>query len=67
MEEELVLYPTGKAFVNELARLFSAHGSTLEHAAFKATIILPLLVLQKPHRKSKPKDHTAILERRLKI
>ena len=53
---------SGKAFVNAFA-----HGSALEHVALKATIVLPLLVLQKPHRKSKAKDHAALLERRLKI
>ena len=47
---------TGKAFVNELARLFAAFasGTTLESVSIKATIVLPHLVLQKPHRSSKP-------------
>ena len=55
-----------KVFVNELARLFSAFasGSAL---ALKATIVLPHLVLQKPHRRSKPKDHASLLERRMKL
>ena len=60
---------SGKAFVNELARLFSAfaNGSALERVAFKATIVLPLLVLQKPLWISKPKDHATLLERRLQL
>ena len=60
---------TGKAFVNELARLFAAFasGTTLESVSIKATIALPHLVLQKPHRSSKPKDHASSLERRMKL
>ena len=59
----------GKVFVNELACLFSAFasGSALEPVALKATIVLPHLVLQKPHRRSKPKDHVSSLERRMKL
>ena len=59
----------GIVFVNELARLFSAFasGSALEPVALKATIVLPHLVLQKPHRRSKPKDHASLLERRTKL
>ena len=55
----------GKSFINELARLFLAFatGSALESIALKATTVLPLLVLQKSHRNSKPKDHTSCLER----
>lgn len=56
-----------KALVSELARLFSAFvsGSALESVALKAATILPPLLLQKPLRNSKAKDHTR-LERRLK-
>ncbi len=59
----------GKEFVSELARLYLAFGmsSTLESIALKATIVLPLLLLQKPHRTSKNKDHTTCLERRMDI
>ena len=38
----------------------------MESIALKATIVLPILLLQKPHRRSKTKDHTACLERRLR-
>lgn len=40
----------GKSFVKELSRLFNAfaEGSALEPVALKATIVLPLLMLQKP-------------------
>ena len=58
----------GKAFVLEMARLFNAFatGSALESIALKAASILPPLLLQKPSRSSKMKDHIKCLERRLK-
>ena len=57
----------GKSFVSELARLFKAFatGSALESIALKAATLLPLLLLQKPARRSKAKDHSTCLERRL--
>ena len=66
----LVIVPYGKAgksFVSELARLFKsfAEGSALESVALKACTLMPILLLQKPARKSKPKDHILCLERRL--
>ena len=59
----------GKGFVSELSRLYQAFGtaSTLESVALKATIVLPHLLLQKPHRTSKNKDHIACLDRRLSL
>lgn len=58
----------GKSFVAEMARLYSAFaaGSTLECVTLRATIVLPILVLQLPHRRSKPKEHANGLERHLK-
>ena len=55
----------GKSFIHELARLFHAFatGSTLESVALKSATVLPLLMLKKPHRNSKPKEHSACLER----
>ena len=57
----------GKAFVSELARLFRAYGegSTLESVALTAVMIMPALLLQKPHVSSKNRDHVACLQRRL--
>ena len=54
----------GKEFVNELSRLFSAFASSssMESVALRATKVLPIL-LQKPHCRSRAKDHTACLER----
>ncbi len=60
---------TGKSFVHEMARMFNAFatGSALESVALRAATVLPLLVLQKSHRNSKPKEHAACLERRMKL
>ena len=57
----------GKSFVSELARLFKAFAtsSALESVALKAATLMPILLLQKPARKSKAKDHITCLERRL--
>ena len=57
----------GKSFVSELARLFKAFAtsSALESVALKAATLMPILLLQKPARKSKAKDHITRLERRL--
>ena len=59
----------GKAFVRELSRLFRAFGdcSALDCVALKAAMVLPALLLQRPHVKSKAKDHSTHLERRLKL
>ncbi len=68
LEEELLQAPLGKSLVAELARLYNAFatGSALESIALMATIVLPILALQKPHYKSKVKEHVACLERRIK-
>ena len=57
----------GKDFVRELSRLYSAYGSAsaLESVALKATLVFPILFLQKPSRTSKTKHHITHLERRL--
>jgi len=57
----------GKDFVKELSMLYSAYGSAsaLESVALMAAIVLPILLLQKPSRTSKTKQHIALLERRL--
>ena len=48
----------GKSCVSELARLFS----TCSALALKAATLMPILLLQKPARKSKAKDHITCLE-----
>ena len=55
--------------MKELTRLIDgyAEGSALESVALKAAMVMPSLVLQKPHAKSKMKDHVTHLDRRLDI
>ena len=59
----------GKIFVSELARLFRAYaeGSSLESVALKAVSVFSALSLQKPHSRSKPREHIACLSRRLDL
>ena len=56
----------GKEFVDELTRLFNAYAqaSALESVAFKLVMVGCTLLLQKPHMKSKTRDHVNALERR---
>ena len=53
-----------KASVQQLTMLFNAfaQGSTLDSAAFEATMVACALLLQKPHRSSMARDHAATLE-----
>ena len=57
----------GKEFVAELTRLFYAYAeqTALESVALTAVMVLPVLLLQKPHAHSKTKEHAACLERRM--
>ena len=59
----------GKEFLGELSRLLQAFASAsaLESVALRAATVLPILLLQKPRRASKKKEHITCLERRLKI
>ena len=58
--------PRGKAgtsFVREMSRMINAYSdaTAMEGIALKAAMVLPALLLQKPHPKSKCKDHIARL------
>ena len=57
----------GKVFVQEMTGLFNAYSeaSSLEGVAIKAAMVLPALVLQKPSKTSKSKDHSSCIERRM--
>ena len=57
----------GSLVVEEISRLLEAYAtnSALEGIAMKAAMILPALMLQRPHHKSKAKDHVRLLECRL--
>ena len=64
--------PQGKAgneFVQEISRLFRsyAEASSLESIALTATILFPILVLQKPHSQSTSKDLVLHMTRRIKL
>jgi hypothetical protein len=64
--------PSGKAgttFVRELSGMFRAYAdrSALESVAMKVVMVMPALLLQKPHPRSKAKDHVLHLERRLQL
>ena len=59
----------GRLFVQEFTRLFTAfaESSTIEGISLRAAMVLPTLLLQKPHQRSKPKDLCSHLERRLNL
>ena len=59
----------GKAFVVEIARLIRsyAEASTLESIALKAVVVMQALLLQKPHTRSKAREHSEHLSRRLDL
>ena len=59
----------GKCFVKELSSLFNAFSTSSAYEAFAITaaMSMPALLLQKPHAKSKARDHIAYLEKRLTL
>ena len=59
----------GKDFVRELTRLYQAFAdnSSLSSISLTAAVVLQVLLLQKPHARSKAKEHTALLRRRLTL
>ena len=59
----------GKQFVDDLARLYAAFadGSALESVSLKAVIVMPHLLLQKPHHSSKTKENISCLKRRMEL
>ena len=52
---------------NEQALSCLHKSSALEEIALKAATVMSVLLLQRPFRSSKPKDHSACLERRMSI
>ena len=70
--DNLFTVPWGKAgtsFVTEIASLFRAYGesSALKSISLCAAKVALILLLQKPHARSKTKDHIKCLERRLAV
>ena len=59
----------GTAFVKEITRLFQAFadGSSLERVSMKAITLIQILLLQKPSKRSKTKEHIGHLKRRLDL
>ena len=59
----------GKSFIQEMTRLLNAFadGSTMESVALKASFVMQMLLLQKPSKRSKAKDHISHLKRRLEL
>ena len=55
---------SGKIFIGELARLYRAYaeGTAMEGVALSAAMVMPTLLLQRPHRSSRTRDHSACLE-----
>ena len=68
----LFLVPFGSAgtsFVKEVARLLQAFGdgSSLERISMKAISLMQILLLQKPSKRSKTKEHISHFKRRLDL
>ena len=59
----------GTAFVKDITRLFQAFadGSSLERVSMKAITLIQILLLQKPSKRSKTKEHIGHLKRRLDL
>ena len=59
----------GKKFIKEITRMINlwTEDSPLENIALKAIHVMPALLLEKPNKNSKAKDHVAALERRLEL
>ena len=71
-KRNLFLIPSGhsgKAFVDEVARLFKCYAEcdALESIALKACMVMQTLMLQKPRRQSKAKEHATTLHRHLSL
>jgi len=71
-KKNLFLLPSGsagKAYIEEITKLMNAWSddSYLADIAFKAIHIMPALLLQKPSKDSKSKDHTKALTQRLEL
>ena len=59
----------GRDFIDQLSKHINDwnSGTAMQHLALKAAIVLLAVRLQKPHQKSKAKEHQVCLEKRLKL
>ena len=69
-KKNLFLLPTGKSgklYIDESVKLLNSwvEGKAPHNIAFKAIMIMPNLLLQKPSKNSKAKDNLTTLERRM--
>ena len=69
-KKNLFLLPTGKSgklYIDESVKLLNSwvEGTALHNIAFKTIMIMPNLLLQKPSKNSKAKDHLTALEIRM--
>ena len=70
-KKNIFLVPSGKqgkSFIEEINKFLNEwlQNSVFKPVAFKAVMILPHLILQKPSKHSKTKDHVRAMERRMK-
>ena len=70
--KNLFMLPTGscgKSYINELTRLMNSwtYNSPDSFIAMKSIHVMPSLILQKPSRTSKAKQHAAAVERRIEL
>ena len=68
----MFLLPTGaagKSFINKMMRMINAwvYDTPIKDIALKALHAMAALLLQKPSKNSKSKDHLKLLERRFEI
>ena len=71
-QQNLFLLPTGKVgkkFIREIIRLINCwiDKTALKPIALKSIMVMPALLLQKPSRTSKSKDHFLALTRRIEL
>ena len=64
--KNLFMLPTGQAgkdYIDEITWLLNAwiQDSTMKHITFKAIVVIPSLILQKPSCNSEVKDHSEAL------
>ena len=70
--KNVFMVPTGaagKKFIDETSRLLDqwTNNTPLKNIALKAIHVMPALLLQKPSKTSKAKDHLKALERRIRL
>ena len=69
-KKNLFMLPSGRAgkdYIGEITRLLNAwiQDSAMKDITFKAIMVMPSLILQKPSRNSKAKYYSEVLRRRM--